>query len=508
MQHNPTHNPARSFDPGERTQALVEGAHEPAGEALDAAITRLAELSDTEYDRCRKDEARRRNIRVTTLDKERARAITGATGGGSGQGAGINLLDPKPWPEPVNGAELLASLVVAFSRYLVLPEYGAEVLALWTVHAHAFEAFYHSPRLSITAPEKQCGKTVALDVLENLTPRSIRSENVTTAVLFRIIDGHRPTVLLDEADSFLKDNEELRGALNAGHRKGGKHLRCEGDGNELKAFKTFAPTAIASIGALSGTLADRSIPLVMRRARADERIEVFRSDRAHHERILARKVARWAADNFKALSEADPVFPPALFNRSADNWRSLLAIADLCSEGWSERARAIAVLITTNEMDADSVGEMLLADLRDLFQERRVDKLSSTEIVEALTKLEGRPWVEWRRGNPITANGVARLLKPFKISSSTVRLEAGTAKGYRLDQFKDVFVRYLRDTPFSSVTTSQVNASAGYGDFQSVTSPPDVTVENPPKATDSKGCDGVTVEKGGAGDEGDDEWAR
>ncbi len=484
------------------------GKVKPDSATMQVVVVELAKLDALEYDQCREAQADLMGVRVSTLDQEVNRARKATTGGGDKQGREINLEEPEPWAEPVEGAELLDSLMAAFLRYLVLPEYGAEVLALWTVHAHVFEAFYHSPRLSITAPEKQCGKTVALDVLETLTPRSIRSENVTTAVLFRIIDGHRPTVLLDEADSFLKDNEELRGALNAGHRKGGKHLRCEGDGNELKAFKTFAPTGIASIGALSGTLADRSIPLVMRRARADERIEVFRSDRAHHERILARKAARWAADNFKALSEADPVFPPALFNRSADNWRPLLAIADLCSEGWSERARAIAVLITTNEMDADSVGEMLLADLRDLFQERRVDKLSSTEIVEALTKLEGRPWVEWRRGNPITANGVARLLKPFKISSSTIRLEAGTAKGYRLDQFKDAFVRYLRDTPLQSVTPSQVNASAGYGEFQSVTRPPDVTVANHPEATDTKGCDDVTVEKGGAGDEGNDEWSR
>ena len=109
-------------------------------------------------------------------------------------------------------------------RYLVLPPNGAEVIALWVIAAHAFNGFQISPRLNIRSPEKRCGKNIALDVLECLTPRSIRTENVTTAVLFRLVDGYQPTLLIDEVDSFLKDNEELRGALNAGHRRGGQML--------------------------------------------------------------------------------------------------------------------------------------------------------------------------------------------------------------------------------------------------------------------------------------------
>ena len=63
-------------------------------------------------------------------------------------------------------------------------------------------------------------------------------------------------------------------------------------------------------------------------------MERLRLDRLDELTPLARRAARWAADHLDALSGADPDVPAELHDRAADNWRPLLAVADLASGGW------------------------------------------------------------------------------------------------------------------------------------------------------------------------------
>src|SRR5262249_20269438 len=143
---------------------------------------RLATLVPVDYDRCREAEAEKLNIRVGTLDAEVAKWRTTATS--TVQGGVVDFPTVDAWPEPVNGAEVLAAVADTLTRFIVLPPHAAAVLALWTAHAHAFEAFIHSPRLNLCSPEKGCGKTLVLDVLAALMPRPLRTESITPAVLF------------------------------------------------------------------------------------------------------------------------------------------------------------------------------------------------------------------------------------------------------------------------------------------------------------------------------------
>lgn len=455
-------------------------------ETPERILAELATLDPVQYDLEREAKAKELGIRTSTLDVEVKKRRPREQ---NGQGGEIKLSEPEPWPEPVDGGEILGGLMAAFQRYLVLPPCGAEVLSLWTVHAHAFEAFQHTPRLDIHSPEKGCGKTVVLDVLESLTPRSIRTENVTTAVLFRLVDAHKPTLLVDEVDSFLKNNEDLRGALNAGHRRGGQHLRCEGDKNELRGFKTFAPVAMAGIGRLSGTLIDRSIPITMKRRHATEQIEFFRQDRTDDLKVLKRKAARWVNDNMLMLSEADPDIPEFLLNRAADNWRPLLAIADLVGGEWPGITRRIAK--ETIEEDS-SHRTQLLFDIKGVFEGNAVDRITSADLCEALAKMEDRPWPEWgRSGKPITTRALAKQLSGFEIKPKTIRLEvgAGTAKGYLLEDFSDAFSRY---SPSLSVTPSQTNETGAYSANPIVTPENDVTDRNRPKPAENRQCYDVT----------------
>jgi hypothetical protein len=209
------------------------------------------------------------------------------------------------------------------------------------------------------------------------------------------------------------------------------------------AFGSPSPGLIcALIGKLPATLADRSVAIELRRRRADEPIEPFRFDRTKHLDQLARKLARWALDNAASIRGADPDMPDGLFNRTADNWRPLIAIADAAGGEWPQRARRAAQRAMAND-DEQSTRVLLLGDIRAIFRQRGIDRLPSAEIVEALVAIEGRPWAEWKQGKAITPNGLARLLAPFRIAPETIRIGDRTPKGYQLARFEDAFSRYL-----------------------------------------------------------------
>ncbi len=135
---------------------------------VEAEVHRLAELPLLNYEVVRDREAERLGLRKSTLDTavENVRRHRDS----HADAAPAITVEAEPWTEPVDGDALLDNIVTAVRRYLVLPDGAAEVVALWVLHAHSFEVFYHTPRLWITAPEKRCGKTILLDVLECLTP--------------------------------------------------------------------------------------------------------------------------------------------------------------------------------------------------------------------------------------------------------------------------------------------------------------------------------------------------
>lgn len=461
-------------------------------------IKQLASLPRLEYEQCREEEAKRLGIRVSVLD-----GLVKATRRNA-ESNSLNLAEPEPWPEPVDGDDLLDRIEAAILRYMVIEPHSIAAVALWVLHAHAFDAAHVSPRLAITSPTMRCGKTTLLTVLERLCPRSLQTANITPAAVFRTVDAARPTLLIDEADTFMKGNEELRGILNSSHvRASACVVRLVGDKYEPKRFSTWCPMAIARIGKLPPTLADRSIPVALQRAMPGEKAERLRLDRLGHLDELARMAARWAADNLARLANADPDVPDALHDRAQDNWRPLIAIAEEAGGDWPDRARRAALALSGRQQIDDEVKTQLLADLKRLFDEQDAEKLFSQDICAALAEIEDRPWPEWRQGKPITSPQLARLLKPFKITSSTIRVDGKTAKGYKLAAFEDTFARWL---PSQNVTPSQVNDSLGFGPESKRHNQPNVTVLNSPKPSKSLGCDGVTDEKGDGdidADEGD-----
>jgi putative DNA primase/helicase len=474
------------------TMATAEGYEE----SLEATVVRLATLPEIEYAaRWRKQEAKRLDVPVSLLDKE----VKAAREPGQDEND-LGLFEPEPWPEEVDGDDLLSRITAAICRYVVMPDYLAQVVALWVIHAHCFENWQCTPRLAVGAPDMGCGKSTLLDVLASLVPRAVKTENLSTAVMFRVVDKYRPTLLVDEVDTFLRDNDELRGALNAGHRKGGQVFRCEGDDNRLKGFKTFAPVATAGIGRLPGTLADRSIPIILHKRKTDEPVTDFRDDRADHLRDLARQVARWVGDHQISLSSAEPTMPPGVHNRTADNWRPLLTVADAAGGEWPDQAREIATRLTRSQGEETSYRIMALADIKAIFDQRGGDSLPSTTVCADLAEMEDRPWPEYRKGKPITPRQLASLLVPFGITPGTIRTDTGTPKGYTRTKFEDAFKRYVPTPPILSATTPQAMDTAGFGDFPSATKDQVVADRNGQKSRVSAACGVVAAKTGGCGD--------
>jgi putative DNA primase/helicase len=478
------------------------GAKKGNGDAkVDAEITRLAALNPVQYEQERKAAAEKLNLRASILDKL---VKAERPDDDNKQGGAISFPEPEPWPEPINGALLLDDISNAICGYVVMSSAARDTTALWSLHTYQLDQSLVTPRLAITSPEKRCGKTTLLDVLSRLVLKPLPTANVTPAAIFRVVEGHRPSLLIDEADTFLKGknaSDELRGVVNSGHRKGGSVLRTVGDDHEPRSFSTYAACAIALIGRLPETLHDRSVIVSLKRRLPTEEIASFRPDRAGHLDELARKAARWAADNAERIGDADPEMPAGVFNREADNWRPLLAIADAAGDDWPERARDALQAAHTADDDESRLA-MLLADIKAEFAARNTDQLSSASLVAALVEIEGRPWAEYgKKGKPLTPNQLARALKPLGIAPENIRVGDKVPKGYLLARFEEAFARYLDEGGFEPLHRYNADDTGTSEGFQTATPETDVAVRKCEKANNDGHCSGVAVEKGGISEE-------
>ncbi|HUZ33096.1 MAG TPA: DUF3631 domain-containing protein [Xanthobacteraceae bacterium] len=473
----------------------------PDTQAISVEIERLARLALVEYDRTREAAAQRLEIRVSTLDSEVAKkrnALGPLPAEKTLGGRAVTLPTPEPHAHPVNGATLLDELTKAIRRYVALSELCAEAIALWVLFSHSLDAFQASPRLVFKSPEKRCGKTTALGVVHRLVPKPLSTSNVSGASLFRMIESHRPTLLIDEADTFLADAESARNVLNSGHtRTTAFTLRTVGDDHEPRLFSTWCAASIAAIGKLPSTLEDRSIVIPMRRKLPGENVERFRTDRAGEFPTLASKATRWAVDNRHALASADPNIPDGLNDRAADNWRALLAIADAAGGHWPEVARQAALHLSGGEQtDAEGMRVRLLADIRDVFDSAAAERLSSSDIVARLTAREDLPWGELRGGRPITAPMLANMLRQFGIRPKVFRSGDATPRGYLRADFADAWDRYLQPA-----TAQHVGDTKCFSNHGAATLKTPVAVEC--TATDRKinDCCGVAGRPGAGDDE-------
>jgi putative DNA primase/helicase len=428
-------------------------------------------------------------------------------GDGKLQGHAISFPEPEPWLDPVVGEALLDDIANAIRRHVVLSDHARDAAALWVLHTHLINCFFISPRAGVCSPVKGCAKSLLLDVLTHLVWRPQLTANVTPAAIFRVIEAHQPTLLIDEADTFLYDNDGLRGVLN-GNRRSSQVLRTVGDQHEVRAFATYSACAIALIGSLPDTLHDRAIGIDLKRRLRSETIEPYRPDRAGHLDVLARKEVRWAADNAERVAATEPEMPAGIINREADNWRPLLAIADVAGGDWPDRARKAAKAAHVAATDDDaSLLELLLGDLRAAFgtdKATEMIEIASAELVKTLVAVEGRPWAEMGKARkPMTQNRLARMLKPLGIAPRQIGPEDGRLRGYVLADFMDAFGRYLAPLPGEGGSQPSSRPERDEIRTSDISQPssrdPGWTVAKSQKSNNDGLLDGWTVAKGGSG---------
>jgi len=346
-------------------------------------------------------------------------------------------------------------------RYVVFPTTAAvDAVTLWVAFTHTIEAFDTSPRLNLMSAEKRSGKSRTLEALELLVRRPAMTSTMSAAVLFRQVDAVHPTLLFDEVDAVFskgKDdrNEELRGLLNAGHRRGVPAYRCGGAKmTEVKAYDAFCAVALAGIGDLPSTIADRSIRIEMKRRAPGETVERFRRRKVTPAAEgICKRLASWAGAHIDELAGAEPDLPDELDDRAQDGWEPLVAIADTAGGDWPARARRAAVELSAGRTaEDDTIGVRLLADIATVFGS--AERLSSADLAARLAGLEEAPWGDWY-GRPLDARGLAKKLKPFGIRPRKVRLGEATAQGYVRGDFADAWCRYGSPAPDSSIQPEQ-----------------------------------------------------
>jgi len=346
-------------------------------------------------------------------------------------------------------ADVLADVEAFIRRYVVVTDAQATVLAVWVAHTHAIDAAETTPYLAVTSAEKRSGKTRLLEVLELLVHAPIRASNLSEAVLFRVLAASTRTLLLDETDAVFapkSNREELRGLLNAGYRRGSPAYRMVGEGSKMRpeAFECFGPKVLAGIGELPDTIADRSFAIRLKRKAAGETVERFhRRDAEALAEPLRAQLLAWSSEEADLLAVMRPALPAELDDRAQDAAEPLLAIAGLA--GSPERVCRALVALRSEQAGADdeTIGVRLLADVFAAFERAGHERLSTERLLELLCEDEEAPWTEWY-GKPLTARGLARLLRPFGVRSGTVRLAGGaTPKGYKREAFGDAWTRYL-----------------------------------------------------------------
>jgi hypothetical protein len=347
-----------------------------------------------------------------------------------------------PWPKPVNGANVLGDLVNAIRRHIVVRYEGALATALWIMFTYV-DGFRILPMLALISPTRGCGKTQLLTLLTHAVRRPLTAANMTSAVLFRVVDEESPTLLVDEGDTFIAKDRELRGLLNAGHNRATARVHRMYKGVR-KSFNVASPKAIAAIGSLPDTLMQRSVIIEMQRKAASDKVVGIDAAAEADIQRLAQKTARWAQDNASDTVDAAVTLPSGLINRAADNWTPLLAIAENVGGKWPAEARKAAVVLTRNmDTSDDAIGELLLRDLKPGVEKARGDKVIASKVMVGwLNGMDHRPWPELNRGRPITAPRMARLLKPFNIHPILIRVGRNVIRGYAPADFEDAFARY------------------------------------------------------------------
>lgn len=431
----------------------------------EAVVKRLASLKTIEYERVREAEAKSLGVRAVTLDK----LVKEAKGERETKADSTVLFDDiEPWHEPINPSQLLIDITDTIKSFIAIDNHQAQIAALWITSSWFIDVVHTAPFALINAPEKACGKTQLLTVLSKLADKPLQSANMSASTLYRVIEAHQPTLFIDEVETFLRDNEELRGILNAGHTRDSAYvMRCVGDDHEVHKFSVWAFKAIAGINAvkLAETITSRSIVFELRKKLATEKVTRLRYAQSDLFADLQSKLARFRDDYSDRVKHARPHLPDWLGDREQDNFEPLLQVATVAGDQWLACAIQAIQLMVAQTQTPNNANE-LLADIQEVFEAKSVNKITTSELITALCDDAEKSWLTYNRGRQLTPRQLSSKLKNYSITSKQMRFNTyeNASRGYELTQFTDVFERYLTDPQNLPLhVTKSLEANTGGG---------------------------------------------
>jgi Protein of unknown function (DUF3631) len=359
----------------------------------------------------------------------------------------------KPWDEPVQLADILNELVGEFGRYIATPRTNLYAAALWSAMTHVYDRLYCAPKLALQSPTPGAGKTTFLDCLANVVCRAEPVSGVTASAFVRMSDAARPTWLLDEADRSLNPknaSEELTGAINASsYRRMARiivSVPMPNGGWQQQAFTFWCPMILSGIKRLVDTVQDRSVVLVMQRARPGELKHRLINGTSWRFQNMQRKLMRWAAD----LDDLDlnPEVPSFLHNREADLWRPLFALAAHAGGRWPQRVEQAARAIHGQRTEDSARLIELLEAIRECFDQDGKAQLATIDLISRLNSRSDEPWATINRGQPLNAYYLRTMLAGIvKRQKSKAKIGGQMWRGYTRADFAEAWARYTPQDP-------------------------------------------------------------
>jgi putative DNA primase/helicase len=385
-----------------------------------------------------------------------------------------------PHPEPAVIGELLTEIEAVIKRHVVLSDAAATALAVWVLHTYVYELRDTVGYVAIESPEKRCGKTTLLSVLAAMANKPLIASNVTVGALFRAIDTCRPTLFINEADTFLAGSGTMRGIINSGntwrtayvlrlsksnspksrarlprHSDATAREQAEpenGDNSSsplphghgsadtgLKRYSCWCPKVIAMIGKVPDTIADRSIVVPMVRKLVTEiRAPLAELDPA----IIKAKCARFALDERPKIAGHEKIRGDGLNDRAADTFDPLYVIARFAGEQWEQKLHMAALAICPGAQ-AKSIAAELLLDMHTLFFLMKEKKMFTRRVIALLQDEQFTMGSKVLKDSAIDEYKIAQLLRPYGIKPTTFRIGKEVNKGYVSEDFSEALARYV-----------------------------------------------------------------
>lgn len=386
------------------------------------------------------------------------------------------IFEPNaPHPEPVVIGELLTEIEDVIKRHVVLSDAAATALAAWVLHTYVFESRDTVAYVVIESPEKRCGKTTLLTVLAALANKPLISANVTVGALFRAIDTCRPTLFIDEADTFLAGNNTMRGIINSGNTwrtafvlrlgrlkqprslhetafESGSpksansfqsphseiHIQ-QGVDSGLKRYSCWCPKVIAMIGKVPDTITDRSIVVPMvRKLTAETRAPLAELSTA----VIKAKCARFALDSGDAVARHEKIRGQDLNDRAADTFDPLYVIARLAGQQWEQKLHA-AALYLSHSANSKSIATELLLAIHAIFVVSGHKKIFTRELVAILRDENIAITSLAPNDSALNESRISEILRPYGIKPINLRIGKQVKKGYVAEDFAEALARYV-----------------------------------------------------------------